>query len=72
MAALKGNARGNNEELEASTKVADLSKEISKHKVVVAKQRKLTGNVIQQYADTPPRVTGSQSPKVEQKNFKGA
>ena len=62
--ALKGNARGNHEELEALTKVADLSEEIARDKASTEKQGKLTGNGIQQYADASPRVENSESPRV--------
>ena len=58
--ARKGNAKGNNEELEA------LFEEIASDKAELAKKSKLTGNGIRKYPDNPPRVEGSQSPRVEQ------
>ena len=61
---LKGSAKGNNEELEALTKVADLFEEITTDKAAVAKKNKPTRNVIRQYSDNSPRVEENQSPRV--------
>ena len=46
------------------TKVADLFEEIAGDKASIAKQGKLTGNGIQQYADASTRAKNSESPGV--------
>ena len=51
MALLKGNTKGNNEELEALTKVADIFDKITKDKAEMARKNKSTGNGIRQYSD---------------------
>ena len=61
--ALKGNAK-DHKELEALTKVADLSEEIARDKAEIVRKGQLTSNGIQQYAEASPRVEENVSPRV--------